>query len=210
MMKTLNIFKKMGGEWDDKKYIPPSGFDRSKYKNTNYLVDLDNLDIISIGNYGMFQNEIDKLDNNQKIKELNNLIEVKTFNSDALLAITDTYLQIKDLKKAAYYSSKLLAYTPKMGFGKNLNSSLIKYLDKQFTFSQNKLSVCIISKNEEHNISRCLSSIVDIVDEIIIVDTGSTDNTLKIARRYTDKIYYYKWSNDFSAAKNKALEHATW
>ena len=45
--------------------------------------------------------------------------------------------------------------------------------------------------------------------KLLLLDTGSNDNTLKIAKRYTDKIYYYKWSNDFSAAKNKSLEHAT-
>ena len=114
------FIKKWGGRWDDKKYIPPNSFDRSKYKNYNFLSDLDNLEIISIGNYGMFQNDIDKLDNNQKIKELNKLIKLRPFNPDALLAITDTYLQIKDFKKAAYYSSKLLAYTPKWDLAKNL------------------------------------------------------------------------------------------
>ena len=46
------------------------------------------------------------------------------------------------------------------------------------------LSLCMITKNEEKNISRCLDSIKDIVDEIIIVDTGSTDNSIKIAKKY--------------------------
>ena len=46
------------------------------------------------------------------------------------------------------------------------------------------LSLCMITKNEEKNISRCLNSVKDIVDEIIIVDTGSTDNTIEIAKSY--------------------------
>lgn len=56
---------------------------------------------------------------------------------------------------------------------------------------------------------RCLDSIKDAVDEIIIVDTGSTDATKEIARRYTDKVYDFAWVDDFSAARNKAFSKAT-
>lgn len=52
------------------------------------------------------------------------------------------------------------------------------------------LSLCMIVKNEEKNLERCLESIKDIVDEIIIVDTGSIDNTLKIAEKYNAKIFF--------------------
>ena len=71
------------------------------------------------------------------------------------------------------------------------------------------LSLCMITKNEEKNISRCLNSVKDIVDEIIIVDTGSTDNTIEIAKSYGANIYHYDWTNDFSDARNKSLEKAT-
>ena len=57
------------------------------------------------------------------------------------------------------------------------------------------------SKNEE-NTDRCLGSVWDLVDEIIIVDTGSDDSTEKIAEKYTDKIYHFPWADDFSAARN--------
>ncbi|MBU5670960.1 glycosyltransferase family 2 protein [Paenibacillus sp. MSJ-6] len=56
---------------------------------------------------------------------------------------------------------------------------------------------------------RCLQSVQGIVDEIIIVDTGSTDGTKEIARRYTNKVYDFQWINDFAAARNFALEYAT-
>ncbi|MGL4800955.1 MULTISPECIES: glycosyltransferase [Peptostreptococcaceae] len=73
----------------------------------------------------------------------------------------------------------------------------------------NTLSLCMIVKNEEKNLARCLSSVASIVDEIIIVDTGSTDNTVSIAKSYGAKVYYHKWENDFSLARNVSLEKAT-
>jgi glycosyltransferase involved in cell wall biosynthesis len=73
----------------------------------------------------------------------------------------------------------------------------------------NDISACIIVKNEENNIERCLNSIKDHVDEIVILDTGSTDDTIKICRKYTDNIYYRKWDNNFSDARNYCISKAT-
>lgn len=70
------------------------------------------------------------------------------------------------------------------------------------------ISLCMIVKNEEAVLARCLDSIADLMDEIIIVDTGSTDRTREIAARYTSKIYDYKWTNDFSAARNFSFSKA--
>jgi len=77
-----------------------------------------------------------------------------------------------------------------------------------------KISASMIVKNEENNLARCLKSIYNLVDEIIIVDTGSTDDTKRIASKYTDKIYDYKWEEDdglgnFSAARNYGIEKCT-
>ena len=71
------------------------------------------------------------------------------------------------------------------------------------------ISLCMICKNEEEKIGNCLESVKDIVDEIIVVDTGSTDKTKEIVARYTDKIYDFKWVYDFSKARNYALRYAT-
>ncbi|OPJ63970.1 tetratricopeptide repeat-containing glycosyltransferase family 2 protein [Clostridium oryzae] len=71
------------------------------------------------------------------------------------------------------------------------------------------ISICLIVKNEEAVLARCLDSLKGIGEEIIIVDTGSTDNTKKIAEKYTDKIFDFKWIDDFSAARNFAFSKAT-
>lgn len=68
------------------------------------------------------------------------------------------------------------------------------------------ISICIIAKNEEKNIEKCLSSIAGYGFEIVVVDTGSTDATKEIALKYTDRVYEYEWQNDFAAAKNYAVE----
>ncbi|MCI8930728.1 MAG: glycosyltransferase family 2 protein [Lachnospiraceae bacterium] len=71
------------------------------------------------------------------------------------------------------------------------------------------ISLCMIVKNEEKNLKRCLSCVADLMDEIIIVDTGSVDKTKEIALGYTDKVYDFKWIGDFAAARNFAFSKAT-
>lgn len=72
-----------------------------------------------------------------------------------------------------------------------------------------KLSLCMIVKNEEAVLARCLESVRKAVDEIIIVDTGSTDRTKAIAKSFTDKIYNFKWIDDFSVARNFSFSKAS-
>ena len=71
------------------------------------------------------------------------------------------------------------------------------------------VSLVMIVKNEERVLARCLDSFRNIADEIVVVDTGSTDKTKEIAARYTDKIYDFEWIDDFSAARNFAFSKAT-
>jgi len=84
------------------------------------------------------------------------------------------------------------------------------------------ISLCIITKNEEKWLEQCINSVRDIVDGIIIVDTGSTDKTKEIAKKFCDmrvssrtrsqltaKIFDFKWIDDFSAARNESIRHAT-
>lgn len=72
-----------------------------------------------------------------------------------------------------------------------------------------KISLCLICKNEERTIARCIQSVKEVVDEIIVVDTGSTDATMEIAKKEGAKLYQTIWENDFSKARNYALDKAT-
>lgn len=75
-----------------------------------------------------------------------------------------------------------------------------------------KLSICMMVKDEEKNLKRCLGSLENIrkqIDsELIIVDTGSSDRTVEIAKKYTDSIFFHEWNNDFSAMRNITISYA--
>ncbi|MHC1750254.1 MAG: glycosyltransferase [Cellulosilyticaceae bacterium] len=71
------------------------------------------------------------------------------------------------------------------------------------------VSLCMIVRDEEHALGKCLDSVGSFADEIIILDTGSTDQTKTIAKKYNAKIVDFEWCDDFSKARNKVFEHAT-
>ncbi len=72
-----------------------------------------------------------------------------------------------------------------------------------------KVSLCMIVKNEEVNLPDCLGSASDLVDEMIVVDTGSTDRTREIAARSGARVFDFPWVDDFAAARNESIRHAT-
>ncbi len=73
----------------------------------------------------------------------------------------------------------------------------------------NRVSLCLIVRNEESHLSACLTSVADLVHEIILVDTGSTDRTKEIAEQFGAKIVDFAWIDDFAAARNESIRHAT-
>ena len=85
----------------------------------------------------------------------------------------------------------------------------IKKTNLKSTIYHPTLSLCMIVKNEEALLPTCLESVKDHVDEIVIVDTGSTDRTVEVATKYNAKIYHHPWENSFSKARNYSLKYAT-
>src|SRR4051794_40673333 len=89
---------------------------------------------------------------------------------------------------------------------------LLKIVEKRTAPKLNpdqKLSLCMIVKNESKHLANCLESVEGVVDEIIIVDTGSTDDTVEIAKSYGAKVYHYEWNDNFSDARNESIKYAT-
>ena len=70
------------------------------------------------------------------------------------------------------------------------------------------LTLCMIVKNEEATLPRTLASVKDVVDEMVVVDTGSGDRTCEIAREFGARVYHFEWCDDFAAARNECLKHA--
>lgn len=72
-----------------------------------------------------------------------------------------------------------------------------------------EISLCMIVKNEEDVLERCINSVKNMIDEVIVVDTGSTDNTISIAEKLGAKIYNFQWIDNFASARNYAFSKAT-
>jgi GT2 family glycosyltransferase/Flp pilus assembly protein TadD len=72
-----------------------------------------------------------------------------------------------------------------------------------------RVSLCMIVRNEEANLPDCLRSVADLVDEIVVVDTGSTDATREVACRFGAKVVDFPWCDSFAAARNESLRHAS-
>ncbi|MEK4992762.1 glycosyltransferase [Listeria sp. FSL L8-0308] len=71
------------------------------------------------------------------------------------------------------------------------------------------IALCMIVKNEQEHLRRCLDSVKNKVDQIVIVDTGSTDETVNIAKEYTNDVHHMEWDNNFAAARNESIKYAT-
>lgn len=92
---------------------------------------------------------------------------------------------------------------------KTLKKSKKRTIRKKTKRKLPTISLCMIVRDAAKNLALCLDSVKNVVDEIVIVDTGSKDNTVAIAKKYTDKVYFFKWCDDFAKARNYSLRYAT-
>jgi glycosyltransferase involved in cell wall biosynthesis len=131
-----------------------------------------------------------------------------TIKQDSLKNLSIWEFEHKNFKLSKNYAEEMLKG--------DKDSQEAKFLLEQAQEAlQNKndkrplLSLCMIVKNEEKNIGECLKSAKDLADEIIVTDTGSSDNTVEIAKSYGAKIEHFEWTKDFSAARNHSISKAT-
>jgi glycosyltransferase involved in cell wall biosynthesis len=121
--------------------------------------------------------------------------------------LAEIYHSQGDLKQAISFQLRGIKASPTDTEQLTVLAKLLKEMDKEL--SQNSISLCIIAKNEAHNIARCINSAKPFVDQIVVVDTGSTDNTAEIAKQLGAEIYQFDWQDDFSQARNYSLQFAT-
>ncbi len=138
-------------------------------------------------------------------KVLEGLLRKNPRDVDALVNFGVISEKRGDYAESERYFKKALAIEPRH----EVALSNLKHLADSIVPGTQKISLCMIVKNEEKFLPGCLASVKGLVDELIVVDTGSTDRTMDIAREYGAKIYEHPWQNDFSLHRNQSIEYAT-
>jgi tetratricopeptide (TPR) repeat protein len=144
-------------------------------------------------------------------------IKSRPFHPEAFLLLAEIALAAGDGQGARNYAQRARELTPdwkapKQFLQKNLKGNAKPEWMKSASdldVTGQRLSVCLIAKNEEKFLAQCLASIKPIASQIIVVDTGSADRTIEIAKEFGAEVYASAWNDDFSAPRNVALEHAT-
>jgi len=161
------------------------------------------------------------------IKNFENGLRINPTDFSCLLGIANTAYQMQNYDLGNSFLKEIEKIYPNNPYVKNLRDSIKQNTESRLPTNINEkikqnlnkdqigqpqkpfLSLSLIVKDEEKFIKGCLESVKDVADEIIVVDTGSKDKTLEIARQYTNQIYQIKWADDFAAARNEALKHCT-
>ncbi len=152
-------------------------------------------------------------------------ISLRPFHPEAYIQMASTAVAAGDPEAALRAAQRALALTPKWPTAQQVVTALERSLKARGKQRQKahpiawpelpdpnrkpRLSVCMIVKNEERFLGQCLASVKDIADELIVIDTGSTDRTVEIAREYGAQVGYFEWCNDFAAARNASIAPAT-
>ena len=149
----------------------------------------------------------------------------RPFHPEAYIQMASTAVAAGDPEAALRAAQRALALTPKWSTAQQVVQALERTLNAQRKQRKTakliawpelpdpnrkpRLSVCMIVKNEERFLGQCLASVKDIADELIVIDTGSTDRTIEIAREHGAQVGHFEWCNDFAAARNVSIAPAT-
>lgn len=141
-------------------------------------------------------------------------MRVRPFHPEGFLLFAEIALAAGDgaSAKACAQSAGDLApnwKAPKQFLQKPLKSGATPDWLKPPVLGQSKLTVCVLTKNEEKFLAQCLASVKGLADQLLVLDTGSTDRTIEIAKARGAEVHSFTWCDDFSAARNAALEHIT-
>ena len=152
-------------------------------------------------------------------------IALRPFHPEAYIQMASTAVAAGDPEAALAAAQRALALTPKWPTAQQVVQALERTLNAHRNQRKTanpiawpalpapnrkpRLSVCMIVKNEERFLGQCLASVKDIADELIVIDTGSTDRTVEIAREHGAQVGHFEWCNDFAAARNASIAPAT-
>ena len=145
-------------------------------------------------------------------------IELRAFHPEAYLHLAEIALDAEDEQQALACLERLVKLTPQWEVAQQAWQSLQQKTDLT-TSTQDwpalpelteepRLSVSMIVKNEEQFLDQCLAALDGVAHQIVVVDTGSTDRTVQIAKAHGAEVHHFDWCDDFAAARNFALEHA--
>ena len=149
---------------------------------------------------------------------VNDAIRQRPFHPEGYILLAEIATKAGDLALARRCASKAQSLAPRWKeAGKALSripnhasaSALTLATPLRLGDTSLRLTVCLIAKNEQRFIGQCLASVKGVADQIVVVDTGSTDSTVEIAKSFGAEIYHLTWADDFSAPRNEALRHAT-
>ncbi len=140
-------------------------------------------------------------------------LDERPFHPPAWLLLGEIALAAGDIQRAKIWLQRALALAPEWKTARKLLKALPHRDGQTLAWAQRtdlhdppRLTVCLIVKNEEKHLARCLASIRSLAWQIVVADTGSTDRTVEIAREFGAEVTQLKWANDFSRARNAALE----
>ena len=145
-------------------------------------------------------------------------IALRPFHPEAYLQMTKIALDAKDSRQAVRCIKRWLQLTPKWDAPDTVQRALKQHprlISSNIAWTplpelpvRQRLSVCLIVKNEERFLAQCLRSVKGIAHQIVVVDTGSTDRTVEIAKEHGAEVHHFTWNDNFSDARNCGLEHA--